>query len=1043
MTLPAHPQYRRIKAIIDTGAERNLLNLLAALCLMQFYAPAAPNDISTDHPRFWGSYALGLAQQMGLNIKSTKRSSHEGLRRRVWWTLYARDSIMSSAHGRPRIVNPADCGIEPPSIYDFPDPSDIRAQIFVSYVSITGIMCDLCQLLTRQNDPPSVEKNEVGLRLLDYVRSLPPALLLVQPNGIPRPYSFDLAQLHVHLLTTIIILYRPQSIFCIPSASSPAIVASNLSFRIFEAMELRGHTCSLSSGFAWHLLVTAIPQLSCLVIPSLREECKSNLDTLEGCFRTLASTRPSAANNLRNIQEIHRALESKEPLPKARLSANASMDAFSFSPLELFGPYGVDVPRNYDRITAALECSVDRALLGPQNIENVHHGNGNTSQMFYAQTQSFALTRNNIGDQPMLEGTPDFELLGMNKARMLRDEVKEYNSRVWGLKSYTLGTRLKIGLSWDRPGGLTTLGLINAFVRRALPDAPNGYAPEGGDCPSPEPSVRSANTLSPNETSWLLKRRPKANEALVGLLSRINISDFNAPDYLRNQTANISAWPNIAIAASGGGYRAMLNGAGAIAAFDSRTGGASADTGYLGGLLQSATYLSGLSGGSWLVGSLYMNNFTTIPALLSGDMGSVWNLENTIFEGPPTVSNYYKTLVDAVSDKENAGFNTSITDYWGRALSYQLINAVDGGISYTWSSLAVMPDFMDGAIPMPIVIADERAPGELLIRKLQQNATCVRGFDNSGFVMGTSSSLFNQAFLILNGTNDTSILANAITKVLAEINEDNNDVSLYSPNPFYRYNIDTNPNAESQTLFLVDGGEDLQNIPLHPLIQPARKVDVIFAIDSSADTKTNWPNGTSLVATYRRSVNSMFANGTTFPSIPDQNTFVNLGLNSRPTFFGCNLANMTGDAPLIVYLPNFPYSYASNVSTFDLQYNNTERNAIVQNGFDVATMANGTIDSEWPVCVGCAILSRSLERTGVAVPVACQDCFVRYCWNGTINDTSPPLYEPQMIQAQEGAKSEGTRLASEKATLLILSFFCWIFFSEVFAVGFDDPMNRV
>ncbi|KIW94372.1 uncharacterized protein Z519_04348 [Cladophialophora bantiana CBS 173.52] len=414
MTLPAHPQYRRIKAIIDTGAERNPLNLLVALCLMQFYAPAAPNDISTDHPRFWGSYALGLAQQMGLNIKSTKRSSQEGLRRRVWWTLYARDSIMSSAHGRPRIVNPADCSIEPPSIYDFPDPSDIRAQIFVSYVSITGIMCDLCQLLTRQNDPPSVEKNEVGLRLLDWVRSLPPALLLVQPTGIPRPYSFDLAQLHVHLLTTIIILYRPQSIFCVQSASSPAIVASNLSFRIFEAMELRGHTCSLSSGFAWHLLVTAIPQLSCLGIPSLREECKSNLDTLEGCFRTLASTRPSAANNLRNIQEIRGALESKEPLPKARLSANASVDVFSFCPLDLFGPYGVDVPTNYDRITAALECSVDRTLRAAQNIENVHHGNENMPQMFYAQTQSSTTTRNNIGDQPMLEGTPDFEFLGSN-----------------------------------------------------------------------------------------------------------------------------------------------------------------------------------------------------------------------------------------------------------------------------------------------------------------------------------------------------------------------------------------------------------------------------------------------------------------------------------------------------------------------------------------------------------------------------------------------------------------------------------------------------
>jgi hypothetical protein len=131
-------------------------------------------------------------------------------------------------------------------------------------------------------------------------------------------------------------------------------------------------------------------------------------------------------------------------------------------------------------------------------------------------------------------------------------------------------------------------------------------------------------------------------------------------------------------------------------------------------------------------------------------------------------------------------------------------------------------------------------------------------------------------------------------------------------------------------------------------------VDVIFAIDSSADTVYHWPNGTSLVATYERSINATgIENGTAFPHIPDQNTFVNLGLNKRPTFFGCNSGNMSGPSPLIVYLPNSPYIYNSNVTTFDPSYNNTERNAIVQNGYDVATMANGTTDSQWPTCGLC------------------------------------------------------------------------------------------
>lgn len=176
-------------------------------------------------------------------------------------------------------------------------------------------------------------------------------------------------------------------------------------------------------------------------------------------------------------------------------------------------------------------------------------------------------------------------------------------------------------------------------------------------------------------------------------------------------------------------------------------------------------------------------------------------------------------------------------------------------------------------------------------------------------------------------------------------------------------------------------------------------MDVIFAIDSSADTNSsyvpgttaaNWPAGVAMVASYERSIADI-ANGTEFPSVPDPQTFINLGLNNRPTFFGCDSSNFSSDAagipPLIVYLPNAPYVYLSNVSTFDLQYNDTERNAIISNGYNLATQGNGTLDENWPACVGCAILSRSFERTNTDVPDICNRCFDRYCWNGDINSS--------------------------------------------------------
>jgi lysophospholipase len=244
--------------------------------------------------------------------------------------------------------------------------------------------------------------------------------------------------------------------------------------------------------------------------------------------------------------------------------------------------------------------------------------------------------------------------------------------------------------------------------------------------------------------------------------------------------------------------------------------------------------------------------------------------------------------------------------------------------------------------------------------------------------------------------------------VLSAVGQANNDIADYTPNPFKGFNNRTNPSSDTDRLTLVDGGEDLQNIPLNPLIQPERHVDVIFASDASADTypptdsAQNWPNGTALVATYTRTTNETMQNGTAFPFIPDQNTFVNLGLNNRPTFFGCDAHNLTGEgvSPIIVYIPNSPYVYNSNTSTFEkLAYNNTERNAMILNGYNVATMGNSTREghSDWSTCVGCAIISRSLDRNGEGVPDVCKQCFDKYCWDGTLASNTPAPYFPQMI----------------------------------------------
>jgi lysophospholipase len=208
----------------------------------------------------------------------------------------------------------------------------------------------------------------------------------------------------------------------------------------------------------------------------------------------------------------------------------------------------------------------------------------------------------------------------------------------------------------------------SSLYRKALPNAPDGYTPQGETCPVDSPLIRNGSTLSANETTWLKQRRTVTTDAMINFLGRLDFDSLNASSYIENNAGNASALPNIGIAASGGGYRALMNGGGALQAFDSRTPNSSLQ-GHLGGILQSATYLAGLSGGSWLVGSLYLNNFTDVTSLR--DSGTVWQFQNSIFSGPAhgfdfgiSTVEYYSQLEEAVSGKSDAGYNVSITDYW-------------------------------------------------------------------------------------------------------------------------------------------------------------------------------------------------------------------------------------------------------------------------------------------------------------------------------------------------------------------------------------------
>lgn len=233
--------------------------------------------------------------------------------------------------------------------------------------------------------------------------------------------------------------------------------------------------------------------------------------------------------------------------------------------------------------------------------------------------------------------------------------------------------------------------------------------------------------------------------------------------------------------------------------------------------------------------------------------------------------------------------------------------------------------------------------------------------------MATSSDVFNSACAVIPAINSTSNLDTTLSALLAKIEAPaERDIFAAYPNPFYKYANSTLVSAETE-LYLVDGGEEDSNVPLWPLIQSARDVDVIIMGDNSADTTYNYPNGTELVVTYQQ---AQLAGLTRMPFIPSIDVIVSEGLNERATFFGCDDA----DTATLVWLPNKDYTYASNTSTYDLQYSKTQTAAMIANANLVATQDG---DANWPTCLGCAIM----KKTDTTLPTACTACFTKYCYS--------------------------------------------------------------
>ncbi|CAH7689799.1 lysophospholipase [Phakopsora pachyrhizi] len=599
----------------------------------------------------------------------------------------------------------------------------------------------------------------------------------------------------------------------------------------------------------------------------------------------------------------------------------------------------------------------------------------------------------------------------------------------------------------------------NTSAQIAVATAPS-YAPIKTNCPLNQPLLRLAGsasqsnqTLSNGETDFVNGR-----SRVVSPLWRDFYTSGIGSRTGYSQSSLFSGdgqddWPILGIAHSGGGQRAALYGAGVLQALDSRTSSSPVK-----GVLQLATYQSGLSGGSWLTTSWASGDNMPLDQLVTG-----WQLEkDLLFPGDLNVlrnGQYLDNLVDDTEKKKKAGYNVSITDVWGRAISHHFLPGTTSANFYTdspetahgagilFSNLRNLNGMKNFQAPLPIIVSNnfirgstttsDRSsvpisgrtyiplsttvyeftplefgsfdpylsaftPTEYLGTNLNFGkpigpSSCTIAFDQSSFVMGTSASLFNAPINgVLAGLDgQREVLIKSLLERLPIGDTVEEALTARYPNPFKGVNGQIKFDGSNlDQLSIVDGGENGENVPFNPLIAPARKVDVILAVDASADTQRgarfgqNWPNGTSIINTFLRVTRVLPIGSATFPPIPtDPKIWLSKGLSTRPTFFGCSPLTETGNGgfPLIIYVPNTPLpqsDYHTNTSTFKLRYSKDDSKSFLNAASLTITRSviDSKVDEEWPTCLSCALIDRSRNRRRVPRTSICQSCFKRYCY---------------------------------------------------------------
>ncbi|GAB5034461.1 lysophospholipase [Nannochloropsis oceanica] len=378
--------------------------------------------------------------------------------------------------------------------------------------------------------------------------------------------------------------------------------------------------------------------------------------------------------------------------------------------------------------------------------------------------------------------------------------------------------------------------------------------------------------LHPEEKEWVAQRLLKTGPKLASFIEQnLFALDPSARTDLK-----------VAIAVSGGGKRSLFNAAGVTSNLAQA------------GVLDLATWMAGSSGGSWLLGGLYgaslgKEGLIDPATFISARMP---DLTKAVFDGTfrandiltnfginggvslpvapfafqdsaaTTTANILcqsELKFQSPATKASQAGSPALSEYWGRALAYQMLGAPfqDGGMGLTMSGL-----LLDGLVgnhnaPLPLMLLQnaqgsafrfwEVSPFDVGVHKGEvhvsyptallgtdaedPNKRCTTQIDQVSWLMGVSGWIFPLAQEYRGGTLQSVVCGEAGSACQP----------VLINNPFVGHGGPSSQAAAAEgmpDLFtsaetkVLDGAATYNN-PVWPFVTPTRQADVVIVIDSS------------------------------------------------------------------------------------------------------------------------------------------------------------------------------------------------------------------